>query len=673
MVKTAKLLLLFLLMIGLSSCNDNTAQSSLDDGSAISSAASVVATTDVIEQVKHGDFSHVTADNELELGRLQGAYDHLNDDLELVKCQLNEDGLVGLVFQEQDGYYHEKMKRIECIVAVKENQGKVVFCDAGSRFFWFLGDNGNLVYFYNTQGTTEWDRFSYWTYDDDLNMVDHYTLEVTYIEPWYEEQVREELAEWWADDESREGILNSWGSGAKSLDELIKNNPERTTTGEYYERYTGNGEDAESLTQEQFSDAFEELTGFSYYLIRPNRDFGGNWEKEKAAAIREPISIGSDKVSKIKTKNGFGLIDNETGEILLQPFYQLITDYSEGIAFAKKDEIYSAFDESGQMLFELPKTINNVKPFEDGLAMVFSYGIDPKFTENNTVAFHDQGGYGYFGCIDHSGNYVLPLKFHNSLEQYNDEKSHHELIYWNDRNTMLVRDASKDYKWGLIDRTGAYVMEPVYDWVGTFREGLADVKIADEQGDRWGFINVYGEPVIDLQYEWIATEFYQGLSGVVQGGKCGFIDLQGNMVIQPQYDYVLPFDENGYAVVFPVFLIVKDYANIEGASEDTYGYYETAYFVYNYYIIDHTGKKLFTAEQLIKTDSWPDSYLIERYLADTHRTAAEYSGIPHRQTFENMVVSKPFIGLINAENNEEGRLEIIYEYPPLDVIDGNVS
>ena len=52
-------------------------------------------------------------------------------------------------------------------------------------------------------------------------------------------------------------------------------------------------------------------------------------------------------------------------------------------------------------------------------------------------------------------------------------------------------------KWGLIDKTGAWLIEPKIDYVDAFRDGIAKV-------------------VID--------------------GKCGYIDKTGTWIIEPKFD-----------------------------------------------------------------------------------------------------------------------------------------
>lgn len=92
-------------------------------------------------------------------------------------------------------------------------------------------------------------------------------------------------------------------------------------------------------------------------------------------------------------------------------------------------------------------------------------------------------------------------------------------------------------KWGYIDNTGKVVIQPQYDEVHFFSEGLAAVRM----GDNWGFINDKGIMVIPPRFTEIASEFSEGLASVNMGeesgmrGQWGYIDKTGNLVFQTEY------------------------------------------------------------------------------------------------------------------------------------------
>ena len=128
---------------------------------------------------------------------------------------------------------------------------------------------------------------------------------------------------------------------------------------------------------------------------------------------------------------------------------------------------------------------------------------------------------------------------------------------------MTIND--QKIKYGYIDQTGKFVIEPEFNYVYWFSEGLAAVMI----GTKWGFIDKTGNVVIEPKFEsgtffvdglaeieidgnWLyidmtgkesiaESEFHEGLAVVRVDGKCGYMDKMGNLAIQPQFDEADPF------------------------------------------------------------------------------------------------------------------------------------
>ena len=64
--------------------------------------------------------------------------------------------------------------------------------------------------------------------------------------------------------------------------------------------------------------------------------------------------------------------------------------------------------------------------------------------------------------------------------------------------------------WGYIDTTGEMMIEPGFDNVGNFSEGLAAARI----NFKHGFIDRKGEWVIEPRFDW-AWDFSEGLAAVM--------------------------------------------------------------------------------------------------------------------------------------------------------------
>ncbi|MHA2062338.1 MAG: WG repeat-containing protein [Candidatus Sifarchaeia archaeon] len=133
---------------------------------------------------------------------------------------------------------------------------------------------------------------------------------------------------------------------------------------------------------------------------------------------------------------------------------------------------------------------------------------------------------------------------------------------------LLAKTPTVQYKTGFIDRTGKFVIKPVFDKAHPFSEGLAAIKVDHHPKIGWrriGYINKEGIVVIRPQFSSrrmfqfedtarfiVGESVFDFLSGRLPvfdaNGKHGYIDKTGQFVIEPKFDYARPFSE-GLAVV----------------------------------------------------------------------------------------------------------------------------
>lgn len=100
-------------------------------------------------------------------------------------------------------------------------------------------------------------------------------------------------------------------------------------------------------------------------------------------------------------------------------------------------------------------------------------------------------------------------------------------------------------KWGLIDRTGKWAVQPEYDEVQPFSEHeIAMVR----KGDKWGLVDATGRVVAAPEWDEV-QDFIHGFTPVQRGGKWGYLDASGKQVIAPEWDDAWRFNANGQAVV----------------------------------------------------------------------------------------------------------------------------
>jgi hypothetical protein len=86
---------------------------------------------------------------------------------------------------------------------------------------------------------------------------------------------------------------------------------------------------------------------------------------------------------------------------------------------------------------------------------------------------------------------------------------------------------------GAVNRGGSVAVLPLYDWVGTFADNRAAVRV----GGLYGFVDEAGREIVKPQYR-IVDDYKFGFAQVDVDGKSGLIDRDGKMVIEPKYGFI---------------------------------------------------------------------------------------------------------------------------------------
>lgn len=281
-------------------------------------------------------------------------------------------------------------------------------------------------------------------------------------------------------------------------------------------------------------------------------------------------------------KGKIGLID-DTGRVVLEPKYDSIASFSEGLAAVKLGNRYGYINTAGQLVIDLK--YQEARPFSEGLACIKiegEYGyinkkseivIEPQFqaarqfldgqavvTKNakhlfvdargNITEFPSQFGHvgkfsdglalvareGKWGYIDKKGHLVVPLKF----EWGRDFSEGMSAVNIGGRFT---RKSFEGGKWGFINTKGEMVIPPKYEgWPFYFREGLARVQL----GWKRFFIDKKGKKVLDVPWHCKKT-FRNGWLRVTKNNHWGCMDKKGNMVLEAKFSELRPFSKEGYA------------------------------------------------------------------------------------------------------------------------------
>ena len=108
----------------------------------------------------------------------------------------------------------------------------------------------------------------------------------------------------------------------------------------------------------------------------------------------------------------------------------------------------------------------------------------------------------------------------------------------------------KGSKWALIDRNGELVTDFIYDEVLQNSKGIcsANKRVAVRQGDAFFLVDTKGERVSEQDYENMKAFEEESMCAVCIDGKWGYIDKDGNLKLACSYEDAKSFT-NGYAAV----------------------------------------------------------------------------------------------------------------------------
>ena len=220
----------------------------------------------------------------------------------------------------------------------------------------------------------------------------------------------------------------------------------------------------------------------------------------------------SDGLALVRIGDKAGFIDNK-GKIVVNPQFDQAFPFSEGLAAVEIDGKWGYIDKMGKIVIN--PQFNRAMPFTEGLGCISV-----------------EGKWGY---IDKTGKLAINPQF-DAATPFSEEG---------------LAGVKIGDKWGGVDKTGKVVINPQFDgnifstgpgggsgMAGqiiardfrriTFSEGLAEVEV----GDKFGYVDNTGKYVINPQFD-AALPFNEGLAMVNIGRKVGYIDKSGKYIWNP--------------------------------------------------------------------------------------------------------------------------------------------
>lgn len=232
---------------------------------------------------------------------------------------------------------------------------------------------------------------------------------------------------------------------------------------------------------------------------------------------------------------------NYKGEVIITPQYVALTKFSEGIAFVKlTDNTIIAIDTKGNILFQLPQNIVQIRNFSEGLAaykdnnnkwgfldIKGNIAINPAYEaiydfSEGYAAFKSNNLWGY---IDKAGNIAVNPEFVNNVTNVRTGATNDISFKEGVAVALKINTPNK----GVIDKNGNWVINPQFrDARACFSEGL----VAFQENGKWGFMDLQGNKVITPQFSDV-RDFHSGLAWAQLQMTKGFIDKTGKFVITP--------------------------------------------------------------------------------------------------------------------------------------------
>ena len=219
----------------------------------------------------------------------------------------------------------------------------------------------------------------------------------------------------------------------------------------------------------------------------------------------------------------WGFVDRTGTEVIKPQFYYVDHDFTEdGRAIVSDDEFAHFIDAMGAALW--PSAYDRMEPYKDGLAAVYNRVGTYSFNAISTMSVGSKWDKIYddkiFTSIDHD---VLKRGYVDAAgkEVISTKNDYVSPFDKNGLSYVMTKG-----KWGVMDRTGAYVIAPQYERIYPLSEGLFAVRL----NDQWGFIDGAGGAVIPPTYDQVVS-FGEGAASVCKDGTWHVIDKDGKDIL----------------------------------------------------------------------------------------------------------------------------------------------
>lgn len=268
----------------------------------------------------------------------------------------------------------------------------------------------------------------------------------------------------------------------------------------------------------------------------------------------DDVAMASEGTARFKVGSQWGYLSTSDGSFLLSPAYLQAREFREGLAAVEiKAGKWRFINKEGKK--------NMLRDFS------FAYSF-----ENGRAIAMEEGG--FYGIINHQGEWILPPKFgaifsfpvqeKNYVVGKVDRNSYHFIPFYEIVNsTGLAINSFKveesktfqesgapvkqDGKWGYVDPQSNWIITPQFEDVQAFHSFVAAAK----KDGLWGII--YYDPSWMKNFEWITPPTWENEPDMEIFAKSGaqasdFIDVRTASALPDFSDRIIRVDQYFYSI-----------------------------------------------------------------------------------------------------------------------------
>ncbi len=257
-------------------------------------------------------------------------------------------------------------------------------------------------------------------------------------------------------------------------------------------------------------------------------------------------------------------LDDNMGDMILEPEWEEIAGFGQGLIAAKQNGRWGFVDISGTIV--IPFMYDDALPFMEDYAVVtqgsnaFYIDMDGDVVSPLYEEAHPFAGAralvkqnGKFGYIDPSFQTVVRCVYDNAFtfeegvavvvldgqyqcidEDGNELTQPMDDLFFNEGGYILMLDGGY---WGLYDlQAEGYIIAPQYDNMRYLAYGLLPVYL---EGEGWMFVDLENNVIPNGVYDDVLP-FSEGVAAVEKDELAGLIDEEGHIVAALEWDNIRP-------------------------------------------------------------------------------------------------------------------------------------